>query len=195
MNMITIPVSFDSDTVFVVGLPKDNISFSDVKGKASFKDNTLTMNVYGSDPLVTPAPNIDWKITARTSFVVDKSNTYFLRVDANVEGRGFPAYESMIEDSKGTKAFLITISSPEKSNLASELLNPFYDTFKDQLLDFELDKEGSFTGNMWVGEREWSDRSQSYSPTIWSKTTINEWNQQHLNKQPAPDYVSENQSN
>lgn len=113
-------------------------------------------------------------------------------IEGFVEGKGFSAYEAMIEHAKGTKAFLFTIASPKKSQLTSELLTPIYDKFEEELFEFQLDKQSNFTGKMWVGEREWCARCRSYKETTWTETTINEWNKQHLNKKPAPDYGNDN---
>ncbi len=175
----------------LIGLPEERTGFSDAKHTATFKNNWLEMRVYGSDPLVKPAPDIDWKLTAKTSFTKDRQNNYFLKIEGKIAGKGFPAYESFIEDKKGTRVFLFTIASPKENDLAKELTNPLYDTFKEQLFEFQLDKEGNFTGQMWIGERKWCARCRSYEETTWRETTISEWNKQHLNKKPAPDYGSE----
>ena len=170
---------------------KEDQGFAHPSGIELFKDNKLTLQVNGSDPLVSIAPDIDWK--SQLQFNLENPTT--LQVNGSIKGKGFPAYENFIEDAAGNKAFLHTFAAPDRLSLGKELLNPFYDYKTDVAFRFELDSKGNFTGKMWVGEngkmyyeKQKDGTLKQVFPVKWTETTIDQWNQQNLDKKPAPDY-------
>ena len=176
-----------------------NSDFSSSVGSYSFKGGKLNMQFEGSDPLVairfndsellSLAPDIDWKTTVDFKKVTDN----LLQINAIVNGKGFPAYESFIEDSSGTKAFLKTIAAPDKLSLGKELLNPLYDAQGSNKLRFELDKKGNFTGKMYTNTVKYMpslnrDGKTEYKKIeSWNETTIEKWNKLNEDKPAAPD--------
>ena len=176
-----------------------NSGFSNSSGKASFSNRKLEMQFEGSDPLVairsndkemlSLAPDIDWKTTIDFNKVTDN----LVQINAKINGKGFPAYESFIEDSAGTRAFIKTISAPNKLNLGKELLNPFYDVTGQVKLRFELDRKGNFTGKMYTHSITYKTYLNEKGKTeyekidVWTETTINEWNKLNESKPAAPD--------
>ncbi|ATL48223.1 hypothetical protein COR50_14205 [Chitinophaga caeni] len=152
---------------------KRNSAFAKPSGKESFKNNNLIQQVEGSDPLVSVAPDIDWKIELKFTVVTPT----LLEVAGNVKGKAFPAYESFIQDEAGMKVFLHTYSAPDRLQLGKELLNPSYDYRRSLSFRFELDAKGNFTGKMWLGGEKGA----------WNETTISAWNKLNFDKKPAPD--------
>lgn len=176
-----------------------NSDFSSSDGTYSFWGGRLKMQFEGSDPLVAVrvndnellslAPDINWK----TSIDFKKVTNNLLEINAKVTGKGFPAYESFIEDSAGTKAFIKTIAAPDKLSLGKELLNPFYDAAGSVKLRFELNKNGNFTGKMYTNSIYYTTSLNEKGKTeykrmeSWNETTIEEWNNSNEDTPAAPD--------
>ncbi len=174
----------------LVDKPKEDIAFSNVKSEASFQKNNLRMHVWGSDPLVFPAPDIEWELFVKFKIgYIDGVKT--LELTCEVNGRGFPAYESFIEDNNGNRVFLFTVPAPARNNLAKELINPLYDADYENTIRLPIDDFGNFIGKITVSnmnmEKSTFSMGIAYHPKRWLDTTIEKWNRFNLDKKPAPD--------
>ena len=156
--------------------PLEQEAFSSSTGEASFDNKSnFTASFKGTDPLVWIAPNIVWK----TKLTIYKSSDVLI-VHGRVEGKGFPAYESFIEDANGKKVFLSTYQSPNRGDIGTELLNPALETIIPINLKFNLDDQGNFTGKMTYGYRVGNKAE-------YKETTIDEWNKSHLGTKASTD--------
>jgi len=163
-----------------------------VNKSASFK-----ARIQGSNPGITIAPDflvpdIDWTLKLECMELVENKTNYLL-LKGEIVGKGYPAYETFIEDANGNKYFLWSFSAPPRDDLESELIWPFNDVFGDGneiLLKFEYDDKGMFTGTIfkgnvlngdWYNPIHWFKKEEIQ----WQKTT--KWNNLHLQKVPSPD--------
>lgn len=126
--------------------------------------------------------SIDWILKAQFSLEVDGQA---LKVSGIISGKGFPAYESFIEDNKGTSVFLGVIPAPNRDQLEKELLNPYDDSFKSFNYLFELDGDGNFTGNVKINLFDNKGNITSYN------TTTDDINSKAENTAPAHDCLSD----
>ncbi|MFZ4545761.1 MAG: hypothetical protein ACOYOA_17060, partial [Saprospiraceae bacterium] len=78
----------------------------------------------GSNPLFTPAPDIEWYLELGWYYT---SSNKTVNISGRVIGKSYPAYEAFVEDVCGTKIFLHTYQAPCESALGGELLLPFPD--------------------------------------------------------------------
>ncbi len=142
---------------------------------------------------VQPVPDIDWTLNFSLSSQKVGSVKY-LHVEASVEGKGFPAYESFISDANGTKVFLFALASPTKDRLDEELIYPFNDKRSTVNIAIETNNNGEFTGNI----RTYQIINITKGWLWWKKTeklhiydeksyTIQEWNKMMGSKKAAPD--------
>jgi hypothetical protein len=142
--------------------------------------------------LIGLAPDIDWK----TTIDFNKITNRLLQVNTKVNGKGFPAYESFIEDAGGTRVFLQTIAAPNKLQLRKELLSPLYDALSNNKLRFETDIKGNFTGKMYTCTIQYTPSLNKRGKTeftaveIWNETTIEEYNKSNKEKPAAPDLIT-----
>ena len=166
------------------------------KGKSFVNESSsFKARIQGSNPGITfplIAPDIDWTLKLEFMELVENKTNYLI-LKGEVVGKGYPAYETYIEDANGNKYFLWSFSAPPRDNLESELIWPFNDVFGDGneiLLKMEYNKEGEFTGTIFKGELINGDW---YNPVHWlKKEEINwsettNWNNTHLQKVPSPD--------
>lgn len=172
------------------GRLKEEEAYAHPSGTESFINNKLTLQVEGSDPLVTIAPDIDWKCELQFN-LQSKSNLF---IEGFIQGKGFPAYENFIEDEAGKKVFLHTYASPDRLKLSDKLMKFKYDYKAKLYFNFELDSKGNFTGKMWIGsegkevtEKLITGKTLKFKPINWVETTIDKWNQANLTKEAAPD--------
>ena len=136
------------------------------------------MQFSGADPLIKLpmiAPDIAWFL--RTAIFYKESNKS-INVKGLLIGKSFPAYEAYIEDKCGNKVFLHTYASPCESELAKNLLNhvPLFFLNEEFLLTFIINDVGCFSGSM-----------SYFLAGINTTLSLHDWNNIHLNKQPAKD--------
>ncbi len=145
--------------------PSGEGSFSSSKSKdGTLAFGSLKATFEGSDPLVYPAPDIEWG----TTIDIFKNNNV-LKIEGSIQGKGFPAYEMFIEDNSGKKVFFTYFSAPDRLNLGSELSNPFWDIKQEVLMEIDIDKKGNFTGDIRIGHR-------LDNGILWTSSTIEEFN-------------------
>ena len=166
------------------------------------KSSSFRARIQGANPAITsepligidaiPTPDIDWTLKLEFMELVENKTNYLI-LKGEVVGKGYPAYETYIEDANGNKYFLWSFSAPPRDDLESELIWPFNDVFGDGneiLLKMEYNQKGEFTGNIFKGELINGDW---YNPVHWlKKEEINwsettNWNNIHLQKIPSPD--------
>jgi RHS repeat-associated protein len=95
----------------------------------------------------------------------------YIEVTQSIYGKGFPAYESIIQDPKGNKVFLSTLSSPNSDKVIESLSNE--NNFAVRVatqFQFDTDCEGNFIGTM----RYRIQSINGYGE--WIETTISDWN-------------------
>lgn len=129
----------------------------------------VAMFLESPNPLVAIAPDIEWYI--ELALLYNDSNNLF-EVIGFVTGKEFPAYEAIIEDECGNKAFLHTMTAPSEDQLGSELMNPFSDYNEPINFKVTLDENGCFTDNAVIDD---------------TNISLQEWNTTNLNKAPALD--------
>jgi len=114
---------------------------------------TVKARIEGKAPLA-PFPSLDpvsslidqpivWTGTTKIENHIPQG---FINVKYNYTGKGFPAFESFIEDQKGTKLFMGINISPSKSNILQSLSGSewaYGNTFK---LKVATDAQGNFNG-------------------------------------------------
>ena len=159
------------------------------------KGGKVQLRFEASNPLVNPSPDIDWtlklNLTKKTY-----GNENYIQIEASVNGKGFPAYESFITDSKGTSIFLFTLESPKRDKLEEELLfYPLDDRKASANIEIETNEKGEFTNNI----KTFHVNEIKKGWFLWKKTigkiyvyneksyTIQEWNNMMGYKKAAPD--------
>ena len=177
---VVIPTSFNQ-----------KIGTGNVKSKATFNANKLTMSVWGSNPLVKLAPDIDWELYIKF-IIINQDGIKTLELNCISSGRGFPAYEAFISDSKNNKFFLFTLPAPSRNELAKELTYPMHDLRRENTIRVEIDNDGNFKRNISVSNSEMSKTplhglNKGHQHIF---TTIPKWNEYNLKKLSAPDCES-----
>ena len=136
----------------------------------------VNISIWGSDPLIWPAPDIRWKVLVRLT--LDKSKNTLI-VDGFIVGKGFPAYEAFIEDSKGKKIFLHAFMPTTELLIVSELDFtdiPDYTKVIKMEIDIILDSKGySFNEKITKGLFNSSNGETEYNNIL-----IDDWNNLHL---------------
>lgn len=133
------------------------------------------------------APDIEW--TGRYYF--DDRTPNILGVKSNLEGKGFPAYETFIEDEAGKRIMLFTFSAPEKSSIG-RLLIPTHKDYGGVEMKIHLDANKNFTGNISVkelntGKRSFWEKLTGQNKYVWNDYKIDDWNKKQTSKKAAPD--------
>ena len=151
----TKPIMDPSGMGVVVGtedIPEETVAGT-IKGfERGLFDNNITyvsMFLEAPNPLVIVAPDIEWYLELGLVFTEETNE---LKVVGFVTGKEFPAYEAIIEDGCGEKAFLHTMTAPSEDKLGSELLWPFPDY--NEPIDFRviLDDNGCFTDEAMINQ-------------------------------------------
>ena len=122
-------------------------------GKPSFQvagpktvEDRVRVKTYlsGSNPLVPGAPPIYWSADIS---VYDHIDEGYVLVSSSVTGKGFPAYESFIEDENGTRIFINAIAAPEKSQFFTRLAGaPIQVSTPNIVTKIAVDSDGNFQG-------------------------------------------------
>jgi hypothetical protein len=143
---------------------------------SSTEKGVINISIWGSDPLVKPAPDIRWKLTTRLKINEDKKT---LSIDGTVVGKGFPAYEAFVEDSKGKKIFLHAFMPKSELLVTTELdFFDWPDYFKIVNMEIEIVMD---TGGYHFGEKIIMGIFNSNYDTIeYSEISITEWNNLYL---------------
>jgi len=163
--------------------------------------NVVNIQMEASDPLIHPAPNIRWKVLARLN-LVRKNNKKYLEIDGSLIGKGFPAEEVFIEDSKKKRIFLYTYQAINEEKIGPELSSPLPDFIRDikMSIQIEEDDDGFFFGEIiYNGLFEYSDLninnnilqdliggSYFYNKT-YENIKVDDWNKMHLLKPISKD--------
>jgi RHS repeat-associated protein len=130
------------------------------------------------------APDIDW--TGNYSF--NNSTPGILGVNFHLAGKGFPAYETFIEDEKGSKISIYNYTAPAKKGILRLFSSPDA-TIPGSYTNMRvgLDKDGNFNGNVTVSE--WQKGKHWYSAGSYvDKTyTIEAWNEKQSKQKPSED--------
>ena len=165
------------------------------------------MQIEGSDPLVTFAPDIDCQLLTYCD-VVSENGKYFLHIRGALLNKGFPSYEAFIKDKFGNAVFIHTFGPAGESKLDYELLCNTYDYIRRFEMKIQVDNSGRFLNeNLIVGVDQNSydnifdlgailDEPLSHpdlnSPNFsFSTTTITSWNNENLSKSAAGDCSSQ----
>lgn len=162
--------------------PSGFFSQQRVQGKES-----ISINFSGHDARIEDylAPDIDW--TGSYSF--DNTDKGILKVDFQLYGKQFPAYETFIEDGVGKRISILTRSAPEKSKI--------FRLFGDASFDLEsmnfrihLDDKKNFNGTIEVREKAKGGIKGFFGMSQWNTYTIDDWNKKQTDKKAAPDVKS-----
>lgn len=156
---------------------------------SSMEKGVVNMNIEGSDPMVVPAPDIDWKLLVRLKFDMDKK---LLNIKGVALGKEFPAYEAFIEDSHGTRFFLHTYTPLNELELTGELIwnAPDYFGNIDITIEIDVDENGYYFKNIIKSALfTYSQliKEDSYIEKVYENITLEIWNQMHLNKKTSKD--------
>lgn len=133
----------------------------------------------GIDPLIKfpmIAPDLEWYLELGWYY---KKNNQSINISGRVIGKSFPAYEALVEDECGNKAFIYTYTAPCESELAAELMNPIPDHNKGFDIAFKVDAKGCFTGDV-----------TTIYDGVTSNTSLTAWNTLNLNKKAAKDCLT-----
>lgn len=163
-------------------------------GEHSFIDSSpekcvINMEIEGSDPMVMPAPDIDWKLLARLTINKEQKT---LNIKGVAYGKEFPAYETFIEDSRGVRFYLHTYTPLNEFELTGELLWNMPDYFGniDITVEVDIDEKGYyFKQNLKSALYTYSEllKEDSYAEKVYKNISINDWNNMHLNKKTSKD--------
>jgi RHS repeat-associated protein len=156
------------------------------KVERQFTSTNFSGNFSGHDSQIEDymAPDIDW--TGIYSF--DNSSPGILGVNFHLKGKGFPAYETFLEDEAGTKISIYNYTAPPKSAIVRLFTSANYIIPKSyRNLKIALDDKGNFSGTVTV--QEWQPGKNWYSRgTYVDKTyTIDEWNSKQSEQKPSED--------
>jgi len=81
-----------------------------------------------------------------TTTIDNHTSEGYVNIHYTLLGKGFPAFESFIEDEHGTKLFMGIYSSPAKGNIFQTLSNPEIAIRRDFNVKAYTDKDGNFMG-------------------------------------------------
>jgi hypothetical protein len=103
-----------------------------------------------------------------------------LEVHAGVNGKGFPAYEQFIEDSKGVKIMTVAYSAPAKEGIFNLFTSPDA-AYGGNWIKIGIDKDGNFNGKLSVYEQvkstgPWYKNLFQRTTYKWNLYTIEQWN-------------------
>lgn len=149
----------------------------------------INMEIQGSDPMVMPAPDIDWKLLVRLTLNRDEKT---LNIKGYAFGKEFPAYEAFVEDSHGTRFFLHTYTPLNEFELSGELLWNLPDYFGNVDITIEIDTDENgyyFKNNLKSALYTYSDllKEDDYNDKIYENISIDDWNNMHLIKKTSKD--------
>jgi hypothetical protein len=114
---------------------------------------TIKARIEGKAPLA-PFAALDWVsslidqpiVWTGTTTIDNHASEGYIDINYTLLGKGFPAFESFIEDEQGTKLFIGIYSSPAKGNIFQSLSNPEIAVKKDFSVKVYTDKDGNFLG-------------------------------------------------
>ena len=129
----------------ITGRDRATPSFLVTGPRKSGTDVRVRTHLWGSNPLITGAPPIEWMGDFTISNHIDKG---YIDLSYQINGKGFPAFETFIEDPKGTRAFIAAYQSPEKGEAAIRLLGSPFQEQVSGTIRFFTDSQGNFTGTV-----------------------------------------------
>ena len=156
---------------------------------SSAEKGVVNMEIEGSDPMVMPAPDIDWKLLVRLNLNKEEKT---LNIKGVSYGKEFPAYEAFIEDSRGNRFFVHTYTPLNEFELSGELLWNMPDYFGniDVTVEVDIDEKGYyFKNNLKSALYTYSKliNEDKYIEKTYENISINDWNNMHLNKKTSKD--------
>ncbi|WP_165798552.1 RHS repeat-associated core domain-containing protein [Chitinophaga costaii] len=162
--------------------------FTVENGKSIRYGSKISINIQGHDARVEDfmAPDIDW--TGKLDF--DNREPGILSMHGGLDGKGFPAYEQFIEDSKGQRIMTYTHMAPPKKQIFTLFGGTI--TQGSNWLKIGVDQNGNFTGKLKAYEAVphtgsfWSGlfKKTKYQ---WNEYTVDQWNEKQLSKPAAKD--------
>lgn len=149
----------------------------------------INMEIEGSDPMVMPAPDIDWKLLVRLTLNRDEKT---LNIKGYAFGKEFPAYEAFIEDYHGTRFFIHTYTPLNEFELSGELLWNLPDYFGNVDITIEVDVDDNgyyFKNNLKSALYTYSEllKEDDYIEKVYENISLDDWNNMHLNKKTSKD--------
>ncbi|SDR89317.1 RHS repeat-associated core domain-containing protein [Mucilaginibacter mallensis] len=148
-----------------------------------FGETVVSVNITGHDGRIDNllAPDISWT----GNYIFDTQTKGAIEVKSNVLGKGFPAYQDYIEDSKGQKVLLNTYAPPSKDAIMNLLYNSGKGDYGGTDIKIGVNAKGNFTGTLEVKERS----NVPFLKAIftgklyeWKKYTIEDWNKKQSSK-------------
>lgn len=114
---------------------------------------TLRQRIEGKAPLA-PHPWLDWAssfidepiVWTGTTGIDNHITQGYINVSYKLTGKGFPAFESFLEDAKGTKIFIGYYVSPGKTNIVQALSGSELAYSKTINTKIQTDEQGNFLG-------------------------------------------------
>lgn len=134
----------------------------------------LCIRFEGNNPLIHLSPDIDWIIGMTFDIEVNNGIKY-LKLTGKSVGKGFPAYEAVLFDSKQNPLNLVAYQAPSESKLFQKLFLNWYDQELTINYKIEIDSKGNFLNNLYENG---------------TLTNINTHNNAVLIKSPAQDCPS-----
>ena len=141
----------------------------DVAGpRSSGKETRLNTYLSGSNPLIKFSQPIVWNSSIA---IVNSVANGYIDVGFGVYGKGFPAFESFIEDAAGNKAFLNIFQAPNKNYALPRLLGSPLTVGSKIAMRIYTNRKGIFTGKMMFNGKnyslsEWNNWVQSMKAAV-----------------------------